>query len=319
MKKIFHLQELDRVDILTLQDNFIEITAMDNTAIVSRARFLVGGEVKNSIRAEHGFSAIVRTTRKNKTHTLLFDFGFSRDGVAANARALGVTMRDVEVMVLSHGHSDHFLGFEKLVKMIGRKGIQLILHPAAFRKSRYLKLPGDVKAFFPERIKSKIEKAAVNIVETKLPYPLLEKNVLFLVEIERTSEFEKGTPNAFFVKKGGDVWDPIEDDTGIAMHLKGKGLVILTGCAHSGIVNTVHHARKVTGIENVHAVIGGFHLSGPIFEPIVGKTIEELKKINPAYVVPTHCTGRKTIAHVEKEMPDRFLLNMSGTKLTFTA
>jgi 7,8-dihydropterin-6-yl-methyl-4-(beta-D-ribofuranosyl)aminobenzene 5'-phosphate synthase len=96
-------------------------------------------------------------------------------------------------------------------------------------------------------------------------------------------------------------------------------LVVLTGCAHSGIVNTVNYARKVTGVDPVHVIMGGFHLTGPAFEPILGKTITELKKINPAYIVPTHCTGRKSIMEIEKAMPAQFIMNMAGTGLTFSS
>ncbi|HAR49589.1 MAG TPA: MBL fold metallo-hydrolase, partial [Smithella sp.] len=96
-----------------------------------------------------------------------------------------------------------------------------------------------------------------------------------------------------------------------------KGLLILSGCAHSGIINTIHYAMKVTGIDKIHLVIGGFHLSGPFFEPIIDRTTQELQKLNPSYVIPTHCTGRKAIMEIEKKMPDQFILNMAGTKLTF--
>jgi 7,8-dihydropterin-6-yl-methyl-4-(beta-D-ribofuranosyl)aminobenzene 5'-phosphate synthase len=96
-------------------------------------------------------------------------------------------------------------------------------------------------------------------------------------------------------------------------------LIVLTGCAQSGIVNVVKHARNATGVNPVHAIMGGFHLAGPAFEPIVGKTIEELKKINPAYIVPTHCTGRKSVMEIEKAMPAQFILNMAGTGLTFSS
>lgn len=93
--------------------------------------------------------------------------------------------------------------------------------------------------------------------------------------------------------------------------------MILSGCAHAGIINTILYARKVTGIEKVHAVMGGFHLSGALFEPIIDRTAEELKKLAPRYIIPAHCTGRKAIIRIEKEMPDQFILNMAGTKLTF--
>jgi len=103
------------------------------------------------------------------------------------------------------------------------------------------------------------------------------------------------------------------------MHLKNKGLVVLSGCAHAGIVNTVQYAREVTGIDKVHVIMGGFHLSGALFEAIIGRTIEELKKLDPDYLIPCHCTGRKAVMEIEKAMPDKFILNMSGSRMTFAA
>jgi len=319
MKETSILKGVEKVEILTLQDNFIEITASDNSAIISRARYLMHGEIKTSIRAEHGFSAIVKTTTAGRTRTLLFDFGFSKDGAAANAKALGVNMGQIEVMLLSHGHSDHFGGFEKLVKMIAKDGIELVIHPAALKQQRYLKFGGDFKARFPKWTRNEIEKTGVRLRETKDPLTLLDGDVLYLGEIYRQTEFEKGMPHAFFMDKGIETWDPIEEDTGIAINLKGRGLVVLTGCAHSGIVNTVNYAKTVTGVNPVHVIMGGFHLAGPASEPVVEKTIEALKKINPAYIVPTHCTGRKSVMEIEKAMPAQFILNMAGTGLTFSS
>lgn len=142
---------------------------------------------------------------------------------------------------------------------------------------------------------------------------------MFLGEVPRLTDFEKGFPITHREEDGKERWDPIEDDTGIAVNVKGKGLVVLTGCAHAVVINTVRHAVKATGVDKVCSVIGGFHLSGPFFESIIERTTEELKALNPLYVVPTHCTGRKAIMHIEREMPEKFILNMSGTKLTFSA
>jgi len=145
----------------------------------------------------------------------------------------------------------------------------------------------------------------------------LDGNVLYLGEIPRITDFEKGTPNAYYEENGKEKFDQNLDDTSLVMNLKGKGLVILSGCAHAGIINTVQHARKVTGMDKVHVVMGGFHLTGPNFEPIIGRVIKELRQINPDYIIPTHCTGRNATNAIEKELPQKFLLNMSGTKLTF--
>jgi 7,8-dihydropterin-6-yl-methyl-4-(beta-D-ribofuranosyl)aminobenzene 5'-phosphate synthase len=314
-----NVKEVDKVEILTLQDNYVDITVMDNNALITRATPIKAGEIQNSILAEHGFSAIVKTMTGDQTKTMLFDCGFSEDGAAYNAKALDVDMGQVEVIALSHGHSDHMGGLGKLVAMIGKKDIKFVVHPAAFNSPRYLKLGEQLKFHFPKLVMETLEKAGLKVVEAKEPYPILDGNVLFLGEIPRQTDFETGFPIAHFKDKGVEKWDPIVDDTSIVMNLKGKGLIILSGCAHSGIVNTVNYAMDLTGINKIHAIMGGFHLSGPFFEPIIDRTTEELKKIQPAYVIPTHCTGRKAIMFMEKEMPNQFILNMSGTRLTFMA
>jgi 7,8-dihydropterin-6-yl-methyl-4-(beta-D-ribofuranosyl)aminobenzene 5'-phosphate synthase len=311
------LNAVDKVEILTLQDNYIEMTAMDNSAVIARAMPLKDGEIRASILAEHGFSALVKTTAAGSTHTLLFDFGFSENGAAQNAETLGVDMTEVEAVALSHGHSDHTGGMEKLSTLIGKKNIPFVVHPSAFKSPRYLKYGEELKINFPKLTREMVGAAGYSVVESAKPYPLLNNTVLFLGEIPRTTDFEKGFPIAYCQKDGREVWDAIEDDTSIVINLKDKGLVILSGCAHAGIVNTVCYAIDATGIDKVHVVMGGFHLSGPLFEPIIDRTTEELQKLNPAYVIPTHCTGRKAIMAMEKSMPDQFILNMAGTKLTF--
>jgi 7,8-dihydropterin-6-yl-methyl-4-(beta-D-ribofuranosyl)aminobenzene 5'-phosphate synthase len=311
------LNTVDKVEILTLQDNYIEMTAMDNNAIISRAMPIVAGEIRASIIAEHGFSAIVKTTTTGKTHTLLFDFGFSENGAAQNTATLGVNMPEVEAAVLSHGHSDHTGGLSRLGEQIGRKNIPLFVHPSAFKSPRYLKFGEEFKINFPKLTREMVQNAGFSIVESEKPALLLDNTTLFLGEIPRRTDFEKGWPIVHCQTDGREVWDAIEDDTSIVMNLKDKGLVILSGCAHAGIVNTVQYAIEVTGIDKIHAVMGGFHLSGPFFEPIIDRTTQDLQKLHPAFVIPTHCTGRKAIMAMEKQMPDQFILNMAGTKLTF--
>jgi len=278
---------------------------------------LKDGEIRASILAEHGFSAIVKTTMGDKTKTMLFDFGFSENGAAQNAATLGVNMNEVEAIALSHGHSDHTGGMEKLTAMIGKLNIPFVVHPSVFVSPRYLKFGEDFKINFPKFTREMVKQAGLSVVESDKPYPLLGNTVLFLGEIPKQTDFEKGWALPHCQKDGKEVWDAIEDDTSIVMNLKDKGLVIISGCAHAGIVNTVRHAMSVTGIDKVHVIMGGFHLSGPFFEPIIDCTTQELQKLNPSYVIPTHCTGRKAIMAMEKQMPDQFILNMAGTKLTF--
>ena len=311
------LNQVDKVEILTLQDNYVDVAAFDGNEIVQRAMPVKDMEIKNSILAEHGFSAVVTVYRNDLPRSILFDFGFSEHGAAFNADALEVDLTGIEAMVLSHGHMDHFGGVEQLAERVGKKGIELVLHPTAFRKSRYLKVSDEYKINLPSLTREKFENAGICIVESEMPRTLLDDCLLFLGEIPKQTEFEKGFPRMHYDEGGESKWDPIEEDTAIAMHVRDKGLVILSGCAHSGIINTVNYAREVTGVEDLFVVMGGFHLTGADFEPIIGPTTDALKTLNPQYVVPTHCTGRKAVMHLEKEMPDKFLLNMSGTKMVF--
>ena len=166
-------------------------------------------------------------------------------------------------MVLSHGHVDHIGGFEQITKRVGRKGIELVLHPAALRHPRYVKIKEQLKGYYPPFTRERALNMGVTLVETKEPYPLLDGFLLFLGEIPRTTGFEKGMPNRYYEENGEEKKDHIEDDTAIVANVKGKGLVILVSCAHSGIINIVRYAREVTGIDRVFAVMGGFHLAAP--------------------------------------------------------
>ena len=311
------LNLIDKVEILTLQDNYIDLTAQDNSDVVARAMPLKGLEIKNSILAEHGFSALVTVTRGDERRSILFDFGFSEHGAAFNAEALGVDLTTVEALALSHGHLDHVGGILPLTERVGKKGIELVLHPTAFRNPRYLKITDDFKVFFPAFTRERAEAAGVQVKETAEPYPMLDGGVLFLGAIPRETPFEKVPPNFCYEENGQEGQDPIDDDSALVFNVKNKGLVVVSGCAHAGIVNTVNHARKVTGTDRLFAVMGGFHLGGADMDTVIAPTARALKEMAPDYIVPTHCTGREATMHIEREMPDQFLLNMAGTKMTF--
>ncbi|MBN1828637.1 MAG: MBL fold metallo-hydrolase [Deltaproteobacteria bacterium] len=313
------LRAVDRVEVLTLQDNYINITAADNSDMITRARKLLKGVIGPSITAEHGFSTVVTTSAGDVQRSLLFDFGLSSQGAAENARTLGVDLSRIEAMALSHGHYDHFGGFDELASRLGRPGIPLTVHPAAFRNPRYLKDQSGMKVPMPALSRERVERAGIKIQETSKPLKILNDTVLFLGEIERVADFEQGLPGAYYEENGVAHRDHHEDDTSIALHLKGRGLVIVTGCAHAGIVNTVLYARKITGIDKIHAVMGGFHLTGSMSDPLLPATTDALKTLNPDYIAPCHCCSRDAQAVLEREMPGRFILNMSGTRIRFVS
>jgi len=311
--------EVDRIDILTLQDNYIDLTSNDSTAMIQRAMPLKGTDFRNSIFAEHGFSAMVTTTKGDQSRNMLFDFGFSETGAVTNAENLNVDFSSIEAVALSHGHADHIGGFEAFVERIGKPGLPFVMHPDAFRAPRYIKITEDFKINIASMTQERIDQANLNLITSTDPYGLLDDSLMFLGEVPRKSSFEKGTPNMFYEKEGKEIWDDLPDDTALVANIKDRGLVILSGCAHSGIVNTVNHAIEVTGEERIHAVMGGFHLSSADFDEVVSPTAKALKGFKPDFIIPTHCTGRNATMHIEKEMPDAFLLNMVGTRLIFSA
>lgn len=313
------MKGVERVEILTLQDNTIDIVRQDNDAVIQRAIPVKDGVVKNSILAEHGFASLVTVVNDGRRRSILFDFGFSADGAARNVETLQADLRSVEAAVLSHGHMDHTGGMAKLLDRIGKEKIPLVVHPEAFRANRFKKAGPGLNVAFPPFTREMVEEAGAALVEAEQPYPLLNGTLLFLGAIPRVTDFEKGAPGFFYKEGETETFDSIPEDSAVVAYMRDKGLVVLSGCAHAGIINTVHYARSVTGVNAVFAVMGGFHLGGQDMETVVEPTIQALKKIDPKYVIPTHCTGREAVMAIERQMPDQFLLNMSGTRLTFSA
>jgi 7,8-dihydropterin-6-yl-methyl-4-(beta-D-ribofuranosyl)aminobenzene 5'-phosphate synthase len=128
--------------------------------------------------------------------------------------------------------------------------------------------------------------------------------------------YEKGF-SRLLVKRGETLEpDPFQGEQALVFNVRGKGLVVVSSCAHAGIINTTRHAQKIAGAEHVHAVLGGFHLSGA--EPaLIKQTVADMKRIAPDYIVPMHCTGFEAITAFAKEMPEQFILNTVGTRYVF--
>jgi 7,8-dihydropterin-6-yl-methyl-4-(beta-D-ribofuranosyl)aminobenzene 5'-phosphate synthase len=156
----------------------------------------------------------------------------------------------------------------------------------------------------------------VKIVEVIDPTPIISGAYL-TGRIEKVTDYEKVDPGRWV--KRGDRREPetfIGEQT-VVLTLKGKGLVVFTGCAHVGVVNTVKYAQKITGVSKVHAVMGGFHLTGGT-EELIRRTVADIKAMAPDYIVPMHCTGFEAAGVFAKEMPDQFILNTVGTRYIFS-
>jgi len=310
------LKEIDRIESLTVIDNYVDVL-LANTQVVTRPPLSKGGDIpSDTLLAEHGLSLLVTVYQGEEKHTVLFDTGYSKIGVPHNLEQLKVDLNEVEGIILSHGHMDHTGALYAILDKIPGK-IPLVLHPGAFDSPRFFGLADGRKLLFPQTlVKEELLKRNVALMERKTPTPLAHEGILVTGEVERVTPFEKGLPNAVLERDGKIEKDPIVDDQALVIHLKGKGLVIIAGCSHAGIINTVLYAQKLTGIEKVHTILGGFHLSGPHFEPIIEQTIGELKRFNPEVLVPMHCTGWTAIQRMSQKFPDAFILNSVGSTIT---
>jgi 7,8-dihydropterin-6-yl-methyl-4-(beta-D-ribofuranosyl)aminobenzene 5'-phosphate synthase len=160
-----------------------------------------------------------------------------------------------------------------------------------------------------------LEAEGMEVIEERGPTLLIEGRTLITGQIPRITPFEKGFPPSHAEINGQWQPDPwIHDDQAVVVHVRGKGLVVLTGCGHAGLINTLHHAQEATGIREIYAVIGGFHLTGSLFEPIIPPTIQALKEFSPKVIVPQHCTGFRATFEIAREFPDAFVPTSVGTK-----
>jgi 7,8-dihydropterin-6-yl-methyl-4-(beta-D-ribofuranosyl)aminobenzene 5'-phosphate synthase len=232
-----------------------------------------------------------------------------------NMRRLGLSLREVEVIVLSHGHWDHVTGMEGVTRELGRAALPVLIHPE-FWSRRRIGFPGREPSELPSTSRSALEGAGFEIIEEHRPSFLLDGSVLITGEVDRTTEFETGFQGHETFRDGGWQPDPlILDDQALVLRLADRGLVVLSGCGHAGIVNTVRHAQRLTGEQQIAAVIGGFHLSGPMFEPIITRTVRAFDELSPSLLVPTHCTGWKAVHQFAARFPDAFLQSAVGTTI----
>jgi 7,8-dihydropterin-6-yl-methyl-4-(beta-D-ribofuranosyl)aminobenzene 5'-phosphate synthase len=312
------LAPVDRVEVLSLMDNQVDVL-MANTAVAKRAARHRNQFERPQLRAEHGVSMLVTVERAGRRDTLLFDTGVTPDGVLHNLTALEVDLADVRALVLSHGHTDHVGGIRGMLARYARWRLPILVHPDAFLERRQVFPDGQEIYLIPPK-RQDFEREGLELVVEEHPAFLLEDAVLISGQIARTTDFEKGMPTQQARVDG--VWQPdpwIHDDQAVIVHLRGRGLVILSGCGHAGIINTIRAARQLTGVEPIHAVIGGFHLTGALFEPIIAPTVAALKEIGPAVLVPQHCTGWKAHLSLARELSDAYTPNSVGTRLELVA
>jgi len=307
--------EVDSLRIWFLADNYYDANRPDGKGF-KRFRSLGG----RSMHAEHGLSFYVETVVAGKTGAFLFDFGLDPVGVANNVSLLGLDVWKANAFCLSHGHYDHFTS---AVSLLGKnrewiaEGTPFFAGEEAFLR-RYKFRPGSADPTDLGQLRREdLEGLRLDVVEVRSAREVVPGAYL-TGPIARVTPYEK-VPPAYLVKRREKIEpDDFPGEQGLFFAVKGKGLVVLSGCAHSGIVNTVKQAQKSSGVEKVHAILGGFHLVDSRQQDIP-VTVADIKAFKPDVLVPAHCTGFEAAVAFSREMPEQFVLNTSGTQYTFGA
>jgi 7,8-dihydropterin-6-yl-methyl-4-(beta-D-ribofuranosyl)aminobenzene 5'-phosphate synthase len=315
----FEIAEADGLEAISLVDNSVDFLSSINREEAQSfrqwAKKRYGEEWARTHSqmpfAEHGFSTFIRVIRGGKQVSILFDTGVSSDGVVENAKRMGLDLSEVDYIVLSHGHYDHFGGLLSALKAINKLNLPLVVHEAMFKSRGTASRDGTIHTYpeFPT-----IEQlASAQVIKTKQPYLIADDMILITGEIPRKTTFEKGFLQHRGLMNGAWKTDAlILDDRAIVFNVKGKGLVVISGCAHAGIINTINYAQYISGVQNVYAVMGGFHLAGSGNESRIEQTVKELKRMNPKLIVPMHCTGWRGQFAIAEALPKAFVWNSVG-------
>jgi 7,8-dihydropterin-6-yl-methyl-4-(beta-D-ribofuranosyl)aminobenzene 5'-phosphate synthase len=274
------------------------------------------GWAPDALIAEHGFSMLVTVHKAGRAHRILFDAGPSPDGMVENMRRLEIDPGSIEAVVCSHGHFDHTTGLDGLIRAVGQTSMPVVIHPHFWRRRRIM-IPGAEPREIPATSRQALEGAGFAIIEDRQPSFLFGGSVLVTGEVPRVTGYEPGFPpqQAWL----GGQWQPdplVLDDQALIVNVAGKGLLVITGCGHAGVVNICRYAARLTGDQPLYAVMGGFHLNGPLFEPLIPQVLNDLGALSPSVVVPAHCTGWRAGHAMATRFGAAYIPNSVGTRFT---
>jgi 7,8-dihydropterin-6-yl-methyl-4-(beta-D-ribofuranosyl)aminobenzene 5'-phosphate synthase len=286
--------------------------------------------------AEHGFAALVNL--KAAGVGILWDAGISERGLIENMARMKIAPSMISKIALSHGHGDHTAALTNVLKAMDLRAalrkwpagapvaemrrwaegrsVPLVVHPAAFRERWRKQKDGRMVGPVLPAPRMEWEAAGAEVVLSEGPYRLAAGCWTSGIVPRRSFETTGISAQAFYREGNSFLPDRVEEDQAVVINVAGKGLVVLSGCAHSGIVNTVSHAQEISGVERVWAIIGGFHLARANAADIQ-RTVDEIKRLRPHLVAPTHCTGFQAMAAFAAQMPDAFAQGVVGTTYVF--
>jgi 7,8-dihydropterin-6-yl-methyl-4-(beta-D-ribofuranosyl)aminobenzene 5'-phosphate synthase len=319
----------DKVEIQVLVDNTTDGLSttpanVENEFAFATRRGLRASSGRCLCCAVHGLSCLITVHRGDLQHTVLFDSGPEDYAFERNTARLGADLGKVESIVLSHGHWDHsgamFLALGAIRSRNGNRPVPYYAHPGMFR-SRAMMLPGGALRMLDD-VPSVDDLTAqgAQVISITEPRTFLDDMFFVSGEIPRVTEFEKGLPGQVRKTEDGKGWEPDEllmDERWIAVHIKGKGIFVLSACSHAGIVNVLKHARATFPGVPLHGVMGGLHLSGAN-EKIIPQTVDAMKDFQLTTIAAGHCTGWRALSALAAAFGDKVLAPSAvGKRYTF--
>ncbi len=302
---------LSSVTVEVVVDNFFDVFEPSKPGLVERA---VVGRLPKPLMAAHGLSFWLTLNQNGRTSQILMDTANSPLPLFNNLEALGHQPGDAEALVVSHGHPDHYGG---LLDYLNRRGpgLPLYLHEDSYFPKLLITPRGRVGPWRLER--SELVSRGAELHENRGP-SLVQDLALLTGTIEATTAYETPLPGPKRVVNGKEEADPFTDEQALVMNVKDQGLVIIGGCCHPGVVNMVKYAQKLTGVDKVAAILGGFHLTAG-GEQLIKDTIQGLQELDPKVILAGHCTGFKALTQLALSFPDTFMVSCVGTKLMIGA
>lgn len=323
--------QADSLEITVLVENWIDMLLADShdhatPHCVSRAGLVHHFDPKLiPPQAENGLSLLVRATRGRHVYTVIFDVGLTGAVLAHNLRALDENPAAIDHVVISHGHPDHYGGVHRFLDLLEHP-IPIATHPDSFLPRYAVMADGRTAPFYNAAFnQEQMERSGGRLVCAKEALEL-GWGIYTTGEIPRTTAFEGPRPPAeprapglYQVGPSGDFrLDEVWDEQGLVIDVKDEGLVVLTGCAHAGVINTIVQAKAICGDKPVRAVMGGLHLGFPTTpQENVELTVAAMRDLDVKTVMPMHCSGLRAHTAFSTSLAECYVQPSVGTRLYF--
>ena len=314
-----NIQPLDSLQIQVLVDNVTDSLSTVPEGVTHEMAYLRKHGMKE-LSGEclccgaHGLSLLITATRGKENRTLLFDAGPEGEVFQRNVTKLNANMGAVEAVVLSHGHWDHGGGFLTALELIknknDNKNVEFHLNPGMFYQRATTSHHGEICPFKKIASVTELEMRGAVVVNEDAPRLLLNDMFYLSGEIPRITEYEKGFPGHVRQLPNGE-WEAdqwIMDERFLAVHVRGKGLVVFSACSHAGIINVLKEVQSLFPSIPLYAVMGGFHLSGQAVEKIIPQTVNDMAQFNLNMIIPAHCTGWRAVMALGNRFGDAIVV-----------